>query len=212
MRWSLLLLSLLCATCLVTPLAHGQTTGQFQPVLDLRIESQPSEALVHNGAAGNITIRWTYTFKETTTAVLAQSSTGTTIHFTPAPTCSASGLLVTGPASVRVEFAGPGPTATKTSYEGVVEFDVRAGQEAPMDVAAECTFSAAADAVNSQIVATEAAPVKAMVSTAGNATVDCTMQAAGCPQTDANPSPVVHPAFVAGMLVAAAVGARRRLA
>lgn len=145
------------------PTAQAQSSGQFKPSLELRIESQPTVPIVPNGAPQPIVVRWTYTFKEQTTTAPTVVTTSTTIKFTPAPVCAAPGLIITGPPSVSVTFSGAGANAGKLTYTDIVTFSVVATQEAPGETPTECTFAATADAVNSQIIATEAAPVKATV-------------------------------------------------
>lgn len=172
MRWVAIAVFILAATVSV-PAAQAQSAGQFKPSLELHIVSQPSSPLAPNGAAQPIVVQWVYTLRETTTAALVQPAGSTTIRFTPIPTCDLPGIIVSGPAAVTVQFES-GANALKTQYDGVVMFAAVATQDAPGETVITCRFHAIADAVNSQVVATESEPATAQVFAAysGILTVD----------------------------------------
>jgi len=155
-----LLLTFALALPVLVPAAHAQP---FAPSLDLNVKTQALQPITPGGPAQSITVHWMYTFHETVSAVAAQSSKGTTLHWDPAASCDGRGLFVTGPKTTAIEFTGPGTLATQAQYSGDVTFGVAADATAGGETPWKCTFKAFADPVNAAIGGATATPVSTTV-------------------------------------------------
>jgi len=111
-----------------------------------------------------VTLHWVYTFGNAAAAASAQATgAGSTLGWSPAPTCDRTGIVVTGPLTIPIVV--PAPPASAMTLEGNATFNVVATSDAPGETPITCTFTAFVDAFN-QVVpktspATTAAPVTA---------------------------------------------------
>ncbi|MES2155711.1 MAG: hypothetical protein V4510_11300 [bacterium] len=152
----------------------------------LRLEVSPSPPpLAPDGAAGTLTVHWTYEMSPAVTAMAETEGNlqDTTLHFSPAPRCAAYGLLVTGATTIPLVLHSPDPTQMKR--EGDATFRVQATSDAPGETPVNCTFTAYVDqwgldnAVDRTDLAIDSEPVIVAYRGAVGATVPSTIAEAG---------------------------------
>ncbi len=147
---------------LLVPHVAGQSAGSFPPDFTLGTPSvSPNEPIAPDTGTAQVSIPWTYAFKQTGTELSGVSSGSVTLQWEQ-PSCTNPNVLITGALAETIDVSGAGPT-TKT-FSDTSRFNVQVTQDAPGETPILCTFRAKVlAAFGAQVPETETATATANI-------------------------------------------------
>lgn len=144
---------------MLVPTASAQGgTGSFPPSLTLDTPViSPNAPIQPDLGRAQITIDWTYTFRQAFTELSGVTTTSTTLVWQQ-PTCTNTNVIITGSLAQTIVIRS-GAAAPETSIPGSSTFNVEVTQQAPGETPIRCDFRAQVEPVlGTQIPESNEAP------------------------------------------------------
>ncbi len=155
-------LAVVVVLSLLVPNAAGQGAGSFPPSFTLGTPTMsPNEPIAPDTGTAQVSIPWTYAFKQTGTELAGVSSGSVTLQWEQ-PSCTNPNVLITGALAETIDTSGAN-AQTKT-FTGLSKFNIQVTQDAPGETPIQCTFRGKVlEAFGTQVPQTETATATANV-------------------------------------------------